>query len=163
MLSEVIWKTGANPGTQMPVIRENTVITVSKLAGKKRVIDFDIELHALVDSLKIGGSDDEKGYGGFCIRLKLPGDIQFISNDTLVEPQEKAVTAGSQMDFRGSFEGDALPPSNVTLITHPIGNDVQQSWILRRKGSMQNVVYPGRQPVTLTKKGLKMKYTIVIW
>jgi hypothetical protein len=162
LLSNVIWSAGTQLNKQTAIIKEHTVITVYAATKKQRIIDFDIHLYALVDSLRIGGSDDEKGYGGFCLRLKLPDDIEFVSNDTSITPQEIAVTAGRSMDFRGSFDGINLPKIGITLIAEPIENEPQQSWILRKQGSMQNIVYPGRHPILLSKKGLRMRYRIVV-
>ncbi len=100
--SEMIWN--AKPGNNNPtdIVKENTKITVHKSTGRYRAIDFDIQLFALVDSLKIGGSDDVKGYGGFCLRLKLPKDISFVSNKIAISPMETAITAGPWMDITGS-------------------------------------------------------------
>ncbi|MES1215599.1 MAG: DUF6807 family protein [Bacteroidota bacterium] len=162
LISDVVWRAGAIPGKQKEIIKENTTITVFAQTANQRIIDFDIHLYALLDSLKIGGSDDVKGYGGFCLRLRLPADIEFVSNDSLITPSETAVTAGHSMDFRGSFDGIGFPKTGITLLTEPIGTDPQQSWILRKQGSMQNIVYPGRVPVLLSKKGLRMRYRLVI-
>ena len=160
--SSVVWNVRLTPDVQTPIIKEHTVITVSAGEKGRRNIDFDIHLSPLVDSLKIGGSDDVKGYGGFCLRLKLPDDIEFISGDSLVTAQETAVKAGTTMDFRGSFDGINLPKNGIMLITKPIDNDLQNAWVLRKKGSMQNIVYPGRQPVLIPRSGLRMRYRIVV-
>ncbi len=158
--AEVIWWSQAASKVRSAIVKENTIIVVHSLMNGKRIIDFDIHLAALVDSLKIGGSDDPKGYGGFCLRLKLPEDIQFVSNDTLVAPQETAVTAGRQMNFRGSFDGASSSKSSVSLTANPDKDLQNYSWILRNKGSMQNAVFPGREPVVLTKKGIRLKYSL---
>src|SRR5687767_4804941 len=76
--SEMLWNAQLN-SILTPIVRETTKITVFKSTPQYRVIDFNIHLFALADNLKIGGSDDVKGYGGFCLRLKLPKDISFVS------------------------------------------------------------------------------------
>lgn len=153
--SEVIWN--AEPEHRpTAIVRENTKITVYKLTSQYRTIDFDIHLFALVDSLKIGGSDDVKGYGGFRLRLKLPKDISFVSNNTAITPMETAVTAGPWMDFSGSFDNEPSPKTGVVIFCSPSNPGTQQQWILRKKTSMQNVPYPGRTPVTLPKNGLRL-------
>ncbi|MFI5192435.1 MAG: DUF6807 family protein [Chitinophagales bacterium] len=158
----MIWHVQRKDKKPLSVVREDTRVTVYKSTGDYRVLDFDIRLFALVDHLKIGGSDDAKGYGGFCLRLKLPEDISFFSADSTVIPQETAVSAGPWMDFNGSFEGKAFPKSGVAVFCPPDEHLRSQQWILRREKSMQNVVYPGRKPVILTSKGLRLKYRIVI-
>ena len=159
--SEMIWN--AKPEHQNPIaiVREKTKITVFKVTPQYRILDFDIQLFSLVDNLKIGGSDDEKGYGGFCLRLKLPKDLSFVSENKIVIPQETPVLAGPWMDFTGSFEGESLPKTGVTVFGYPSGLG-HHPWILRSVTSMQNIPYPGRTPIELSKKGLKLKYRIIV-
>lgn len=159
--SEMIWNANPEQNNPTSIIKENTKITVHKSTGQYRAIDFDIQLFALVDSLKIGGSDDAKGYGGFCLRLKLPNDISFVSNNTAITPMETAVTAGPWMDFTGSFDGALMPKAGVAVFCNQPAGD-QQPWILRKGKSMQNIPYPGRTPKTLSKKGWRLKYRIII-
>lgn len=156
------WNAQRKDKKPLRIAREDTRITVYKSQGDYRILDFDIRLSALVDQLKIGGSDDAKGYGGFCLRLKLPDDIAFFSVDSAVTAQETAVSADPWMDFNGSFEGKAFPKSGLAVFCLPGEQPRSQQWILRREKSMQNVVYPGREPVNLTKKGLRLKYRLVI-
>ena len=160
--SEMIWN--ANAGHQNPtaIVREKTKITVFKPTAQYRILDFDIQLFALVDNLKIGGSDDAKGYGGFCLRLKLPRDLLFISENKIVIPQETPVLAGPWMDFTGSFEGESLPKTGVAVFGYTYGLDHQYPWILRSETSMQNIPYPGRTPIEISKKGLRLKYRIIV-
>ena len=159
--SDMIWNVKLKNNNSTAIVKEKTTITVHKSTSQYRAIDFDIQLFALVDSLKIGGSDDVKGYGGFCLRLKLPKDISFISNNSAIAPMETAVTAGPWMDFTGSFDGASLPKTGVAVFCgQPTGD--QQPWILRRETSMQNIPYPGRTPITLSKKGWRLKYRIII-
>lgn len=159
--SEMIWNAQLNR-IKTPIVREKTKISVFKSTPQYRIIDFNIHLFALADNLKIGGSDDVKGYGGFCLRLKLPKDISFVSGNNQVEPQETAVPAGPWMDISGSFQGESLPRSGVAVFGYPKGNDNNNPWILRKVTSMQNIPYPGRTPILLSKKGLNLKYRIIV-
>src|SRR5262245_33670029 len=70
--SEILWKAAFEHTRPTAIVREHTKITAYQSTEQFRVIDFEIQLFALTDNLKLGGSDDEKGYGGFCLRLKLP-------------------------------------------------------------------------------------------
>jgi hypothetical protein len=160
--SDMLWKT-VQSNISKSIAKEHTKITVHKTTGEYRVIDFDIRLVALVDSLKIGGSDDAKGYGGFCIRLKLPADISFVSNQTTITPMETAVTAGPWMDFRGSFDNETSSKTGVVIFTHPSNPGLHQQWILRKESSMQNIPYPGKIPVVLSKNGWRLRYRIIIY
>lgn len=158
----VLWKWAQTYNKSKDIIKENTSITVNEVTDNYRAIDFDIHLLPMIDSLKIGGADDIKGYGGFCIRLRLPRDMTFISADTVVTPTEVAVPAGPWMDIKGSLGGDSLSTSGVAIFPNPLNPGPGQQWILRNQTSMQNVPYPGRLPVALTKKGWRLRYRIII-
>ena len=161
--SIVLWKSALQDHKTRPIVKENTHITVYEATDQYRVIDFDIYLSAMIDSLKIGGSDDMKGYGGFCMRLNLPADIAFTSADSAVTPIETAVSAGPWMDIKGSLAGaDSLSKSGVAIFPNPSNPGTKQQWILRKQTSMQNVPYPGRIPVNLTKNGLRLRYRIIV-
>ena len=159
--SEMIWNAELEH-KPTAIIREKTKITVFKSTPQYRILDFDINLFALVNNLKIGGSDDPKGYGGFCLRLKLPKDLTFASDNKIIIPEETPVLAGPWMDITGSFEGESLPKNGVIVFGYSSGLGHQYSWILRKVTSMQNVPYPGRTPIELSKKGLRLKYRIIV-
>ncbi|MEX1239723.1 MAG: PmoA family protein [Cyclobacteriaceae bacterium] len=161
--NEVLWKSSMDGGPQMPIIRENSRITVYSVRNQDyRLIDFEIRLNPLTDDLKIGGSDDPKGYGGFSLRFKLPDDILFVSKQKKVQAQELAVTAGPWLDFYGSLDGKGLPESGVAVFCHPSNPGFPEPWILRSVKSMQNPAYPGRVPVKLTSEGMRFQYRVVI-
>ena len=160
--SEMLWKSRLNSDKSIAIIKENTKIIVHKSSRQYRTIDFDISLFALVDTLKIGGSDDAKGYGGFCLRLKLPRDISFFSGTKEVVPEDTAVTAGAWIYFSGSFDGITRPKNGIAVFCKPSNPGFQQQWILRKELSMQNVPYPGRSPVIVPRKGLRLRYRIII-
>jgi len=160
--SVVLWKWIQPGNTSKNIITENTSITVNGSTDKYRAIDFDIYLSPLLDSLKIGGADDIKGYGGFCLRLHLPADMKFISADSVVTPTEVAVTAGPWMDIIGSLGGDSLSKSGVAIFPDPSNPGTKQQWILRNQTSMQNVPYPGRMPMSLGKAGWRLRYRVIV-
>jgi hypothetical protein len=160
--SAMLWKYVLPNNKPVAIIKENTKITVYRSTGQYRAIDFDIHLLPLADSLEIGGSDDAKGYGGFCLRLKLPSDISFVSNGTAIMPTETPVTAGPWMDFRGSFDNEASSKTSVAVFCKPSNPAGRQQWILRKETSMQNIPYPGRTPVALTKNGWRITCRIII-
>ena len=145
-----------------PFIDERTVISVHKLEGDIRKIDFEITLNALVKDLQIGGSADQKGYGGFCVRMKLPDSLIFTSESGPVKPQDLQVKAGPWMDFSGKF-GPGPDNSGITILCSPGMPDYPEPWILRQKGSMQNIVFPGRDRKDIPlNKPLRMRYRLII-
>jgi hypothetical protein len=127
---------------------EQTKIVVYPSGKETRIIDFTIKLNALVDKLEIGGSDDPKGYGGFCLRLDIPDNMVFTSESGLVTPQELQVNAGRWMDFSGAF-GRTGSANGIAILCNPDNPAFPSPWILRQKSSMQNAVYPGRERVKL--------------
>ncbi len=144
-------------------VRERTNIIVHSLQDDSvRTIDFEISLTALVAGVSIGGSDNEKGYGGFCARIKCPDDLVFTSANGPVIPKDNQVEAGPWMDFSGSF-GPKRKKSGLTLICLPGTPNYPAPWILRKSESMQNIVFPGRQRVEVPLgKPIVLKYRLLV-
>ena len=151
-------------GQMIPFVEETTYIRAYSLIhkGNARIVDFQISLKALVKDVKIGGADNKKGYGGFSPRINLPKGLVFSSTNGIVElPQKFAVDAGPWLDFTGNFKGDDTI-SGVTVLCHESNPGFPTPWILRFKKSMQNAVYPGQTPVTVSKKDpLTLRYQLV--
>lgn len=157
----VLWKSPLFEKSK-PFISENTTITVYPLQDSIRKIDFAITLKALVSGVEIGGSDDEKGYGGLCARLKLPKDLTFTSVNGNFTPQLGQVEAGPWMDFSASF-GRKGETSGVTILCQPKTPNYPAPWILRSETSMQNIVFPGRKRVALPlNKPVVLYYQIIV-
>ncbi len=157
----VFWKS-PNHEQGKAYIKENTSIVVHQVESGIRLIDFEISLLALVPGVSLGGSDDEKGYGGLCTRIKLPDDLVFTSTDGPVTPQILQVIAGSWMDFSGSF-GTEREQNGLAILCHPGTPNYPAPWILRQKTSMQNIVFPGREPVEISiDQPTKLKYRLVL-
>lgn len=157
----VLWKSLLFENSQ-PFISEQTTVTVHPRQNSIRTIDFIISLKALVPGVEIGGSDDEKGYGGLCARLKLPKDLTFTSVNGKVTPQLGQVVAGPWMDFSASF-GRKGETSGVTILCDPKTPNYPASWILRSETSMQNVVFPGRKRVALPiNKPVVLYYQMIV-
>ena len=150
-------------GNQKPFLLENTTISIYPRKNNYRIIRFEISLLALEKNLKIGGSDDEKGYGGFSVRMKLPEDVQFTSNKGKVVPENSAVEAGKWMNIFGSLTNKENS-SGIAIFSHQDSPEDKEHWILREKESMQNCVYPGRKPVFVsTKDPTVLKYSLLIY
>jgi len=158
---DVLWKS-SNYLDGKPFMNELTTIIIHPIESGTRKIDFEITLKALVNDLQIGGSSDEKGYGGFCVRLKVPDNLVFTSEQGAVTPRELQIIAGPWMDFSGSF-GNISELNGLTMLCHPQTPGYPEPWILRQKGSMQNIVYPGRDRIIVpVDKPLVLKYRLVI-
>jgi hypothetical protein len=148
-------------GQRRPFVEEQSVTRVHRAEGAVRKIDFHQQLRALVDGVEIGGSDDAKGYGGFSFRVVMPPDIRFTGAQGVVTPIENAVSPSPWMDVSGTY--GASGKSGLTVLTHPSTTGFPQPWILRARGSMQNAVYPGRNPVVIPRdRPVILRYRIVL-
>ncbi len=150
-----LWQNGE------PFVQEKTVISVHSLSGDVRKIDFEISLKALARGVSIGGSDDEKGYGGFCARVRTPEDMIFTSDGEKIIPQNLQIKAGPWMDFSATFgEGHQ---DGLTILCHPDTPNYPAPWILRQSASMQNIVFPGRERIHLpTDIPLVLRYRLLV-
>jgi len=161
----VYWKsplwTDAN-GKQKAFVKETTTIRVYRAQDDIRKVDFQINLLALEDGVRIGGSEDDKGYGGFTTRILLPDGLSFTGSNGPVEPNRLSVEAGPWLDFSGNFNKDGKV-SGLAILCHNSSPGYPQPWILRRKASAQNPVYPGRHPILLSReKPLVLRYRLII-
>ena len=165
--AEVLWKSDLwldVEGNEKPFVKEVTTIKVYPKAENYRPIDIEITLLALEPNMRIGGSEDAKGYGGFSPRIKLPNDVAFTSSTGDVTPENLPVNAGPWMDISGSF-GKMEKLSGITILCHPKNPKPIDQWILRKQRSMQNSVYPfpGAEPVALSQSHpTVLKYRIII-
>jgi hypothetical protein len=157
---DVMWKSPVYSNIK-PFLNEHTVIKVYKLKSGIRIIDFTISLTAMIPHISIGGSEDEKGYGGFCIRSKLPDDIIFTSENGQVTPEVNQIKVGSWMDFSASF--GKRGKAGFTILCHPATPNYPAPWILRQTGSMQNIVFPGRERIALTiNEPVVLRYRLIV-
>jgi len=158
---KVLWKS-PNYEDGKAYLEENTSILVHPLESGIRLMDFEISLRALVPGVSLGGSDDEKGYGGLCTRIKLPDDLVFTSDNGPVTPKNLQIIAGPWMDFSGSF-GTGGDQNGLAILCHPTTPNYPAPWILRQKTSMQNIVYPGRDPVDIpTDQPIILRYRLIL-
>jgi hypothetical protein len=155
-----LWKSPAllgDDGQPRALVEEQATMVVQRATERLRWIDFTIELRALMDNVRIGGSDDDKGYGGFSPRVKLFDTTRFQGSQGPITPQVQAVSAGPWLDIAGAQGG-------LLILTHSDNPGFPQPWILRDSRSMQNAAYPGRQPVLLSStQPLRLRYRLGIY
>ena len=164
LVLRVVWESpqfADAAGQRRPFVEEQSLTRVHRAEGAIRKIDFHQRLTALVDGVEIGGSEDAKGYGGFSYRVVMPPDIRFTGAAGAVTPIENAVSPSPWMDLSGSYGKSGK--SGLTVLTHPTTTGFPQPWILRARGSMQNAVYPGRQPAAIPRdRPVILRYRIVV-
>jgi len=163
LVSTVEWKSPLWKNGTVAYMKENTKISIYPRTGNFRRIDFEINLKALTDRLSIGGSADEKGYGGFATRIKLPDDVKFESKTGNIEPQNTAIEAGSFMNISGGFLRENKT-GGVVIVSNESNPEPNHSWILRKSASMQNAAFPGKTPISIPfDKPLILKYSLLVY
>jgi len=163
--TEVDWKSRKWKvnGKEVPYLKEHAKIIVYPALGSYRKIDFEISLLALEEGLKIGGSEDEKGYSGFSVRMKLPDDVQFSGKTGEIIPEITAIESPGFVNIAGTI-GQLNGKGGIVIIDNPDNPGYPQSWILRAKNSMQNAAYPGNKLVPVsTVKPLVLKYSLLVY
>ncbi len=150
-------------GEEEPFLREETSVLIHPRKDNYRVIDFTLGGKALTWGVKLGGSEDRKGYGGFSYRIKLPEDLTFKGQYGEVEPQVTGMREGPWMDIRGDLTESGR--AGVLVVQHPKNPGYPNEWVLRREGSMQNAKFPGREPVEVPTEntGPGLRYRMVIY
>ena len=152
----------SSAGDVLPIVEESLQITVHPKQENTRTMDFEVQLLAKLPQVSIGGSDDEKGYGGFSLRFKTPKGFAIHAESGLIEPILTAMDCGDWVDFSGSL-GAAESFGGVAVMIHPASAGYPNQWILRRESSMQNPVFPGRTPVEMSQTiPVVMRYRLVL-
>lgn len=117
----------------------------ARVAGN--VLILDLGLTPMVPGLSIGGSADDKGYGGFSLRLVHSEALRFESGGRVLAPEAGPVEAGPEL--RMTWDSGTPAPAMAVRMACSIDGKPINRWILRRELSMQNCVWPGRDPVPL--------------
>ena len=145
------------------VIEENLTISFERVSKDAYTLLFDVKLTALVDGVALGGSEDKKGYGGFSARLVLPEDVEFNSCEGEVKAQNLPVKSGPWINVKGTFDPASNRSSGIVIMGEPEKLPSYQGWILRNSGSMQNMAFPGRIPVSIPKgESLEFRNQILV-
>ncbi len=164
LITTSFWKSPLYKEGVEAYLKETTSYIFHQQKGNYRLIHFKIRLVPLVEGFKLGGSDDEKGYGGFSARIKLPEDVVLKSAEGIIKAQNTAVQAGNYVVISGSLAKNGNAPGGVMIYSDPKNPLNSGSWILRDKGSMENAVFPGRYPIALDKDvPVELNYTVVLF
>ncbi len=156
------WMKGGKQIKQIPIAEEDVTVRVHPASKTHRMIDFDIRLLALVPKLRIGGSNNKKGYGGFSLRIKDPLELRLRGKSGDVKAKTTAVDAGKWLEISNKDDKH----NRVIVLNHKSHPSFPPKWILRNHAkSMQNVVYPGQHPVPVSAdpdKPLTLRYRVII-
>ena len=117
----------------------------ARVAGQN--LEVDLKLTPLVPGFALGGSPDDKGYGGLSLRLVRSDALRFESGGRVLTPQAGPVEAGPEL--RMTWDSGTPTPATAVRMACAIDGKPIRHWILRRELSMQNCVWPGREAVPL--------------
>lgn len=146
-------------GEPQPIVEERTRVRLFRTHGGSAYVDFTIRLTPLLPEIKIGGSENVKGYSGFTVRVKPPPAMQLHDASGLLSA-DNVQTPSSWADVSGEFADGQT--SGVGILSHPSLAKFPPHWLLRHYG-MQNVAYPGREPITLSAdKPLVIRHRLVV-
>lgn len=161
--SRWLWKSPKvvdSNGKMKPMVEETTTVRVFARKSHYRLVDFEIRMKALLDEVRMSGSHDDKGYGGFSVRMHRPKDMIFTGEIGKVNPNRLAVDGGAWMDMSGSLTEKGR--SGVTILCHPSLPTFPQKWLLRM-GAQQNPQWPGATPFLLPKgEDVVLRYRLAI-
>ena len=157
----VHWKSPKFKSGKEAFLAETVTIRVHRITDGSRAIDFRLALQALVEAeVKIGGAENDKGYGGFSTRIIMPPDLSMTGPKGPVTPKRTPVAAGAWLNFAGKFGKNK---SAIAVLVHSANPGYPQPWILRKKGSAQNAVHPGRHAITVPRdKPLVLRYRLLL-
>lgn len=157
---EVDWIVNSGPELAY-VAREVTQVIVRPLKAGVRRVEFDTTITARVDALGLGGSEDDRGFGGFSIRLVDPEHLTFASGGKTLIPNGAALKAGPSMGF--AWAGGSNSPAWTVGLACKANGEAVTRWMLYNERSMQNCVFPGRAPLILRRdQALRLQETVVI-
>ncbi|MEQ8705529.1 MAG: PmoA family protein [Phaeodactylibacter sp.] len=150
----VYWLAAADapPGVPDTLVREDVRLYVRQKGKDIRILDFDIQLTAMAPGIRIGGSEDAKGYSGFSVRLNTTNPLTFSNASGEITPKATAVEAGGWVRASGSFNARLPEQTAVVMMCEPQQLPQFQGWILRKQNSMQNPAFPGATAIELSER-----------
>lgn len=151
-------------GSMKPFLKEEVILRVHPARKSYRLVDVELKLMALEPDMRLGGSEDPKGYGGFSPRIRMAEGIVFTGPQGAVEPETNPVSAEGWLDISAPI-GKQGAWAGVSMLSHPDNPGYPNPWILRARGSMQNAVFPhpGAEAAPLPMDApWHLKYRLVI-
>lgn len=147
------WQVDSLGNDLRPMLEEQVTIQYQSLSAQTYQLDITVVLEALFP-LALGGSEDEKGYGGFSARWYTEKALNFFSaaeggkNEILPENTPVAQDQGWIEMHIASAEAETSA-TTVVMMADTSNLPQWQGWILRSTGSMQNPAFPGASPIQL--------------
>ena len=141
----------------LPILHEKNWIHVHPMINTKRIIDISISLTAMQEGVRIGGSENVKGYGGFSVRMALDGSQNFTSLGEPLEPKTRAIQGGAWVIVSNKEAGLTI----INDLNNPIVHQGKIYWILRGNPACRTA-FPGRQPISIDKQTPTATLSVVL-
>ena len=159
----VLWTSSRyqdSAGQPRPIVEENSTIRVFRSSEESQCLDFEIVLKPLVTGLRLGGSENSRGYSGFTVRVKPP--LEGVLHDSIgILVQDRIGEASPWADYSGRF-GATDRVSGIAILSHPSLPEFPPKWVLRHYG-MVNVAYPGRHAVPVPQNSaVVLRHRVVV-
>ncbi|HJN07917.1 MAG: PmoA family protein [Pirellulaceae bacterium] len=147
-------------GKPRAIIEETTTIRVFHATETTQLVDFEIQLKPLLDDVRLGGAENDRGYSGFTVRVPPPREMKILTESDALAG-DAVGTQSRWADVTGKFsDGEQL--TGIAILSHRSLPEFPPRWLLRFYG-MQNVVYPGRNPIRLSVKSpLVLRHRLMI-
>ncbi|NHK29610.1 hypothetical protein FF098_017010 [Parvularcula flava] len=131
-------------GPPMPFLSDETTVTATE-ADNTRTVIITTSLTALTPGLQLGGTDDEKGYGGMSFRFAHPDKMDIESDGESLTATSAAVKTGETVTFLWDGQGTDVPPDwpQEISVACTVDGEPWTNWVLRQELSMQNCAWPG--------------------
>lgn len=130
----------------IPIVREHTELSFTDAPPVRR-LDIRVELHALRPDVALGGSPDDKGYGGISFRFRDAQFARFAAGANELTPQVGPVNASGPVTM--TWDAQSPLAGLAVEMSCRVDGRPQSRWVLRREPSMQNCAWPGPEPVAL--------------
>jgi len=145
------------------VIREKVTFTVHPAVDDGRVIDVDLVLTNVSKEVVtlLGQTHDDKGYGGFCVRLDSKRNPQVFSSALGLHSEDALWLDTPWVDATSATpEGER---SGVAIFQHPENPGyVHSGWILRHYGFL-GASWPHLEPFALSPGAhVRLRYRLYV-
>ena len=146
-------------GVPTAVMRETSRIRAYPLDDGTRRIELEVQLMALRPGIALGGTDDDKGYGGLSFRLRDAERVVLRSGAQELHATVARMATGPAVRF--TWQGGSPLVTAEVAIECRVDGRPWTEWVLRQEPSMQNCAFPGRVPVTIpTDHELRLSATL---
>lgn len=107
----------------IPIVKELATIKVYRASSEQRIIDLEIRLDALEDSISIATRNTDS-YGGLNLRMMTPDDqeISYFTDEVGANPNR------AWSDFSGIFKGNNQP-SGLMVLQHKDNPEYPGKWV----------------------------------